>query len=142
MVPKERRSTLKTRIDRRDLTMEYLVPLFENPWRENIPYWVARSHSDHSPTISITGSFDPKEVWQRQILENSRMFKFVVVGIDGKFWYDKGDPVRIILLCADGYDRQVVERFESYTGTPEECADKMQKWLKQCINNPQQPNFN
>jgi hypothetical protein len=111
--------------------MQSLVALFSNPDLEKIPYYRVRTDDNILSSIIIFGSFDPAESWVNKIYENSRYFRFTVYSEKGKRYYTEGESVRIELLTF-GHKLKTFEgfkKFRKYTGAPEQCADKLKKWL-------------
>jgi len=81
-------------------------------------------------SISIRGSFDPKEEWENGIFQNSRHFIFAVVPMKGKRYYNPDDPKVTVTLDSAHYDLTDSFPFRKYTGPVDKMIAKVQEWLK------------
>lgn len=111
--------------------MESLISLFNNPDESSIPFYKIWTDDNLVSSIWIKGSLDHTESWGNKIYENSRYFRFFVSAEKGKRYYTEGERVTIELHSVsyrlakiDGF-----KKFRKYTGTPEQCANKLKKWL-------------
>ena len=111
-------------------SMSLLLPLFGNPLPAKIPYWEASAGDTLIANLFIAGSFDPEVSWANGVLLHSFYFMFHVTPALGsnKLTWKPGDKVRITIKTRDSALK--IASFTDYTGTPERCAARMQKWLK------------
>ena len=111
--------------------MQHLVDLFGNPNVKKIPYYKVGTDDNIMSSIWIFGSFDSAESWVNKIYENSRYFKFMITPKQGKRYYVEGERVEIKLLTFGCKLKEIegFKKFRKYTGTPEQCADKLKKWV-------------
>lgn len=110
--------------------MSVLLPLFANPFPDKIPYWEATASDNLIAYLFIAGSLDPEESWANGVLYHSMYFMFHVNPAIGsnKLTWEPGEKVRVHVQTRDSILR--IADFSDYTGTPEQCAARIQKWLK------------
>lgn len=111
--------------------MEPLISLFDNPDEARIPFFKVWTNDNLVSSIWIQGSLDHAESWGNKIYENSRYFRFFVSAEKGKRYYSEGEQITIELHSA-AYRLTKIEgfkKFRKYTGTPQQCANKLKKWL-------------
>lgn len=110
--------------------MSVLLPLFGNPFPDKIPYWEATASDDLIAHLFVAGSFDPEASWSNGVLYHSTYFMFQINPTIGsnKLTWEPGEKVRISVQTRSNVLR--IANFPDYTGTPEQCAARMQKWLK------------
>lgn len=112
--------------------MEHLIPLFSNPDEQRILDYEIRTSDDLISRILIKGALDAKESWWGNMyFANSRSFLFSVYPAEEAF-YTEGSLISIkpLILSEKLKELDGFKAFPaSYTGTPEQCATKLKKWL-------------
>lgn len=109
--------------------MKELIPLFQNPEPEKIPFYeIDESWCDFfGAGIKVRGSLDKEESWPEGQFNLSRCFAFLVTDYDHPY-YRAGDRVFATPLYVSGQALPTV--FKIGLETPEECAQKVKAWLK------------
>lgn len=121
--------------------MTGLIYLFENPNKEQIPYYrvEAKDCEVLGSELCINGSLDPIESWSDWLEKengNGRSFTFLLRDFY-QGCYKEGNPVYIV-ASFQHCKPDNVQRFPLCIGTPEECAAWMKGWINLCIvNQPQ-----
>ena len=77
-------------------------------------------------SVSIDGSFDPREEWSNGIFHNSRYFIFSIHSMKGKRYYDSADPKVTVELWSSHYN---LSKFRKYTGSIEKVILKIREWI-------------
>lgn len=111
-------------------SMSVLLPLFDNSLPDKIPYWEANAGDTLIAHLFIAGSFDPEASWANGVLLHSMYFMFQINPAIGsnKLTWESGEKVRITIKTRESMLK--IASFPDYTGTPEQCAARMKKWLK------------
>jgi hypothetical protein len=113
--------------------MSVLVPLFENPLPNKIPYWEVSASDTPIAHLSVAGSLDPEESWSHGVLFHSLYFMFHIsptIGVNKLAWEPR-EKIRINIRARDSVLR--IANFSDYTRTPKQCATRMRKWLKTIV---------
>jgi len=111
-------------------SMSELLPLFANPFPDKVPYWEIEASDTLIANLFIAGSLDPEESWPSGVLLHSMYFMFQVnlTAASKKLIWAPGNKVRISAKTRDSV--LGIAQFPEFTGTPEQCAEKMKKWLQ------------
>lgn len=109
-----------------------LVKLFNtNPDTERIPFYKVWCDDNTISSIEIKIALDPRSTWKNKLYINSRHILFSVIPASGNRYYCIGEEITIKVDAFSNDFKQITgfKKFRKYTGTPEQCADKLKKWV-------------
>lgn len=78
-------------------------------------------------SVTISGSLDAPETWTNKIYENSRHFRFSIMPMGGKRFYEETDPKVTVELFQCCY--KIPTKFRKYTGPWDNCIAKIRQWI-------------
>lgn len=107
--------------------MKEICEFFERELKDIAPVLNVTTDDNLLSSIAIKGSFDPKDKWPNNILQNSRWFLFCIHAHKGKRYYEKGDKLTVTL----GTKHYNLPNFRKYTGTPEKVLAKIKYWCNE-----------
>lgn len=86
-------------------------------------------HTDDNimSSVTIRGSFDSPSEWKNGIKYNSRHFRFAIVPMKGKRYYDCYDRKVTVEL---EHCQSNLSNFRKYTATPEKVIAKIKAWIE------------
>lgn len=92
------------------------------------PYLNVGTDDNIMSSVYITGSYDKPEDWTNDIYYNSRHFRFSIVPMSGKRYYDPADKKVTVVLEQKHY--KIEKKFRKYTGPVDKVIEKIKKWIE------------
>lgn len=125
-------STEHTEINGGTPMMLELADLFQqNPDPKHIPFYKIWIDDNTVSSIEVKVAFDSRSAWKNKMYFNSRHGTFAIEPASGNRYYSPGEEVTVRLISINSELKQntKLKGFKKYTGTPEQCATKLKKWL-------------
>lgn len=90
------------------------------------PYLTVSTNDNLMSSVSIRGSFDARETWTNGIWENSRNFRFSIVPMNGKRYYDAADE-KVTVELEQGHR---VGKFRKSTATVAKVIERIKAFIE------------
>lgn len=91
-----------------------------------VPYLTVGTNDNLMSSVSIRGSFDARETWTNGIWENSRNFRFSIVPMNGKRYYDAADD-KVTVELEQG---RRVGKFRKSTATVAKVIERIKAFIE------------
>lgn len=80
-------------------------------------------------SVSVRGSFDPRDSWYNKIFMNSRWFMFSIVPAKGVRYYDSETETKVTVEL-DNSSHKISRKFRKGTTTPTKAIERIREWIE------------
>ena len=91
-----------------------------------VPYLSIRASDNLMSSVTIRGTFEPREEWINGIFHNASYFIISLVPMKGKRYYTPGENITVDVTSLG----RRLPKLRKYTGPVDKCIAKVKDWIE------------